>query len=76
MPLMTTSGKAFSTTTLALRLTEVLSAGSSIVLTLVLGTLLLWGLFCPFVSKGVGALELISIGTDGAEGTSTEAGEV
>ena len=74
MPLMTTSGKAFSTTSLVLRLTEVLSAGSSIVLTLVLGRLLLWGLFCPFVSNGVGAFEAISIGTEGAEGTSAEGG--
>jgi len=41
------------------------SVGSSIVLTFVLGRLLLCGLFCPFVSMGVGALDSISIGIVG-----------
>lgn len=58
---MTTSGQDFSLMS-RIVLPEVLSVGSSIVLTFVLGRLLLWGLFCPLVSIGVAALELISIG--------------
>lgn len=61
-PLMTTSGHDFSFISETVLAEEALSVGSSMVLTLVLGRLLLCGLFCPFVNIGVGALELISIG--------------
>ena len=58
MPLITTSGQGL------LEISSILptSAESSTVLTVVLGRLLLCGLFCPLVSIGVGAVELISMG--------------
>ena len=69
---MTTSGQFFSLTSMMVLSEEVLSLGSSIVLTFVLGRLLLCGLFCPLVSIGVGALELISMGSVWLVGERTE----
>lgn len=67
---MTTSGQVLLSRAGDLPATSV---ESSIVLTFVLGRLLLCGLFCPFVSMGVGALESISMGIVGA---TAEVGEL